>query len=365
MLAYSSIIIEADNNFTFSQGTLFKLPVELCDSFRISKYVAIEKDGWSESEFGYLVLRQTDDSGLVYLLPGLFLEDGPKPKKRIHGFNAVNKKEMVEEYLRQHILRSKKQKLIADEGITALVHDLRHLSSAIYHSAEQASRAAQNRDNAELADSLKTVIATQTMLKARIDYLDYTTGIERFETLEKIPVYRRVDKVVRCFRAAANDKSIGIELKGQSFRFTSGPNILDIVPYTLVDNAIKYSPKNCVVEVDIYDTSAETIVSVSSIGPVILDEERVKIFEAGFRGKNAMTLRPAGTGIGLSVAKEILEKFSGKISINQVGDILEINNSNYRKTTFRFSVPSRDEERYIQNRAPRKHSILSRPQPLK
>jgi len=332
--------------FTVSQGSLFKLPPELCDHYRVDRYKSIEPDGWHTSEFGYLLYRKTDDMGRVYILPGLYLEDAPKPKKIFYGYKASNTKIMIEEYLKQHMSRSREQRLLAEESTTALVHDLRHLSSAIYHSAEQAERARSNRNNAELADSLKTIVATQTMLKARIDYLDYTTGSDRFEAVEKIPVFSRVDKVVRCFRAAAKDKSVDIHLSGQSYRFTKGPNILDIVPYTLIDNAIKYTPPNNKVDVGVYDLDGKTVVSISSIGPVVLSGEHDKIFEAGFRGKTASTLRPSGTGIGLSVAKEIVEKFSGEISIRQEGDVIKNSGIDFLTTTFTFSVPSSGEDKY-------------------
>lgn len=360
MLAYFSIIIEADGSSTHSQGSLFKLPAELCDNFRIRKYKAVSIDGWSVSEFGYLLLRKTDDLGRAYILPGLYLEDGPKPTKKVHGYKPANKKNMIEEYLQRHISRSREQKMLAEESTTALVHDLRHLSSAIYHSAEQAGRAHANRDNAELADSLKTIVATQTMLRARIDYLDYTTGVDRFESSERIPVYSRVDKVVRCFQAAAKDKSLEIVLSGQSYRFTRGPNILDIVPYVLIDNAIKYSLPHNKVEVAVYDLDATTVVSISSIGPVVRSEELERIFEAGYRGKNASSLRPSGTGIGLSVAKEILEKFSGEIGINQTGEPVERDGTEFQNTTFTFFVPSSGEDTYRMKRSRRQTRFTTR-----
>lgn len=346
MLAFFSIVVEQDGAVTSSQGTLFKLPPELCDQFRLQQYQGVRSDGWAVSEFGYLLLRKTDEAGRSYILPGLYLEDGPKPLKKFHGYKAANTKAMIEEYLKQHISRSNRQKSLAEESTTALIHDLRHLSTAIYHSAEQAERARTSRDNAELADSLKTIVATQTMLKARIDYLDYTTGVDRFEALEQIPVYSRVDKVVRCFRAAARDKSVEIALSGQSFRFTKGPNILDIVPYVLIDNAIKYSPPACEVAVRVYDLDDKTVVSISSLGPAVANAELKKIFEVGFRGQNAKAVRPSGTGIGLSVAKEIIQKFSGDLKIDQTDEVFERDGVKYLDTTFTFSVPSSGEDKY-------------------
>jgi signal transduction histidine kinase len=196
------------------------------------------------------------------------LVDGPKPRKIFYGHKKQFRKQDLEKYLTAHLDRNAYQRSRAEQELTTLIHDLRHLSSAIYHSAEQANRALRNNERNDLADGLTTIIATQTMLKVRIDYLDYVGGIDRFEINEQIPVYSRVDKVVRCFKASAVDKNVNLILSGKSFRFSRGPNILDIVPYTLVDNAIKYSPPNCDIRVEVHDLEDKTVVSVSSIGPM-------------------------------------------------------------------------------------------------
>lgn len=244
----------------------------------------------------------------------------------------------------EHLKRNEGLRVQAEQEMTALVHDLRHLSTAIYHSAEQAGRAARNNDRAELFEGLKTVVATQTMLKARINYLDYVSGVDRFDSNTDISVYSRVDKVVRCFAASAENRRVSLRLSGQSFRFTRGPNILDIVPYTLIDNAIKYSPPNYEISVSVYDTEDGTHVSVASVGPRILDGEKELVFERGARGANAIKLRPSGTGLGLGVASEIIAQFGGTLSVEGKGETTSIEGIPHQNIAFSFSVPTFGED---------------------
>jgi signal transduction histidine kinase len=351
MLAFFSIIVEPDGSYNSTEGSLHNPPPDLRDVFRINQYAKIPSDGWTVSEFGYLCLRRTDQLGRKYLLPGLYLEDGPKPSKKFHGYKPGFRKEDIETYLNTHLERIVEQRVLAEQEMTTLVHDLRHLSTAIYHSAEQADRAFRESDRSELAECLKTIVATQTMLKARINYLDYVSGVDRFEIDERVPVYSRVDKVVRCFDAAARNKNIFLRLSGQSFRLAQGPNILEIVPYTIIDNAIKYSPRNSEISVRVYDVEGDTVVSITSLGPLLPEHETEKIFERGFRGQVASQIQTAGTGIGLSVAKDIVTQFSGKISARGAGDIQEFDGNRYHEIEFRFSVPSSGEDTSRKQRA--------------
>lgn len=342
MLAFSSIIVSPHGEPKFHDGTIFKLPPELCDKFRIQQYLKTDGIGWSRSEFGYMTLVQVDGQGTKYIIPGLYLEDGGQPSKKFHGYKPIISKSQVEQYLNHHFERLSNVRDASEGELTALVHDLRHLSSSIYHSAIEADRANSLQETKEL---IKTVIASQTMLKVRIDYLDFSNSVDRFDEIEEIPVYSRVDKVIRCFRADARHKKIEINLSGSSYRLAEGPNILDIVPYTLIENAIKYSPENAEITVRVQDTDTETEVSVTSIGPIFADGEEAKIFERGFRGRNAKNLRQNGTGLGLSVASEVIATFSGSLSVKQLNEDRVIDGVPYASTTFHFNLPTAGEDR--------------------
>lgn len=345
MLAFSSIVVSLQGEPKFHDGTIFKLPPELCDNYRIQQYLKIDKMGWSTSEFGYMTLVQVDCQGTKYIIPGLYLEDGGQPSKKFHGYKPLVSKSQVEQYLKYHFERLANIREASEGDLTALVHDLRHLSSSIYHSAIEAERAAKENSLSETRDLIKTVIASQTMLKVRIDYLDFSNSVDRFDEIEKIPVYSRVDKVIRCFKPDARHKNVEINLSGNSYRLAKGPNILDIVPYTLIENAIKYSPKNSVITVKVQDMDAETEVSVTSLGPIFSDGEKAKIFERGFRGANAKNIRQNGTGLGLSVASEVIATFTGGLSVKQSDENCVIDGVPYASTTFHFSLPTSGEDR--------------------
>lgn len=343
-LSFSHLFADARGSIEFREGALFSLPPELKDNFRLSRYQQLKGPGWHKSEFGYDAYIQDDDFGNRFILPGLHLIGGSIPSKKFHGYKPAFTREKIENYLKQHIANEMEIRKKSELELTALVHDLRHLSTSIYHSALEAKKAVQQNDRGQSLENIETVIASQTMLRVRIDYLDFANSVDRFVDEELIPVFSRVDKVIRCFRASARHKGIEIRLAGESYRLAKGPNILDIAPYTLIENAIKYAPENTPINVAVSDGEGVTDVSVKSLGPLLHEDENQSIFRRGFRGTNATLYRSGGTGLGLAVANSVVDIFGGSISVQQSGVPTEVDGIAFRQTDFTFSVPTAGED---------------------
>ena len=100
--------------------------------------------------------------------------------------------------------------------------------------------------------------------------------------------------------------------------------ILRIVLENLIDNAIKYNKLGGEVEVGIDDSKINTTrnsleIMVKDTGIGIPPEERAKIFNKFFRASNAVKTEPDGSGLGLYLAKDIIEKHHGTIRF-ETGD---------------------------------------------
>lgn len=91
------------------------------------------------------------------------------------------------------------------------------------------------------------------------------------------------------------------------------------VVYTLVDNAAKYSPVGTQINVAAKTTDEQTVqLSVEDEGPGIPTELRERVFDKFFRAMrdgDSGTRQPSGTGMGLAIAKGIVEAHSGRIWI--------------------------------------------------
>jgi two-component system, OmpR family, sensor histidine kinase KdpD len=82
----------------------------------------------------------------------------------------------------------------------------------------------------------------------------------------------------------------------------------------LLENAGKYSPPEAPIRITAETKDANLVVSVSDQGPGIEDMEQGLIFDKFYRGKH-QRYRVQGTGMGLSIAKTIVEAHGGKIGV--------------------------------------------------
>ena len=101
----------------------------------------------------------------------------------------------------------------------------------------------------------------------------------------------------------------------------------------LLDNAFKFSPEHGIVELSISSNEAgDTTIRVSDEGPGIPENLREKVFERYFQGSQGDAREHEGLGVGLTLAKAILEKIGGSIKIldSARGCIVELYFPGYR-----------------------------------
>jgi two-component system, OmpR family, sensor histidine kinase KdpD len=87
----------------------------------------------------------------------------------------------------------------------------------------------------------------------------------------------------------------------------------------LLENAAKYSPADSPITITAETSAQEVTVSVADQGPGIDDLEQLLIFEKFYRGRD-QRYRVQGTGMGLAIAKAIVEAHGGTIAVtSQLG----------------------------------------------
>jgi PAS domain S-box-containing protein len=90
----------------------------------------------------------------------------------------------------------------------------------------------------------------------------------------------------------------------------------DQVLANLLSNALRYSPANEAVEVRLLPQSREVVFEVRDSGPGISIDEQARIFERFQRGGHYLTREQGGAGLGLYLAKRLVEAMGGRIWVS-------------------------------------------------
>ncbi len=169
----------------------------------------------------------------------------------------------------------------------------------------------------------KGLTSTERMIKIvnellSINLSDNTSDAYQFEA---VPLENLIKSILGEFYSPAQSKQISLILKPSSPNLPSvraDQGKLRMVLENLIDNAIKYTGKSGQVTVTIDDSDLnsshpklEVIIRDSGIG--LSPEAKQKIFQKFYRAPEAVAVEPDGSGLGLFIAKDIIEKHGGAI----------------------------------------------------
>jgi signal transduction histidine kinase len=108
------------------------------------------------------------------------------------------------------------------------------------------------------------------------------------------------------------------------------PTLAREVFTNLIENAVRYTPDDGRISIDAADASAAIVWSVTDTGIGIPKAQQEKIFEKFYRAGNAIEHSAEGSGLGLYLAKFIVNAWGGEISfVSEEG----------KGSTFRVTVP--------------------------
>lgn len=120
-----------------------------------------------------------------------------------------------------------------------------------------------------------------------------------------------VEDVLKEFKVTLDEKNISINLKDEDLIFNLDERWLKEAIHNLVDNAIKYSPNGSTINISIYKSYLNYNLDIENECKDLSEETLPKIFERFYRGKNSVS--KDGLGLGLFIAREIIEKHGGNI----------------------------------------------------
>ena len=136
--------------------------------------------------------------------------------------------------------------------------------------------------------------------------------------------------VVLPFESIAYEKGIRFNINiDEVTDYFGDENNIQKLAEILIDNAMSYTAKGGIVDVDAYENSKAVTLSVTNTGEPISDEKKVEIFDRFYRESKSRERTGNHYGLGLSIANTIVKKHNGKITVE----------SKNGKNTFTVTLP--------------------------
>ncbi|MDB4581570.1 HAMP domain-containing histidine kinase [Draconibacterium sp.] len=149
-----------------------------------------------------------------------------------------------------------------------------------------------------------------------LDFSKMEAGQKQFH-FENTDLAVVAENVIQSFqdRLAANNFQIHLSISGSVQKISGDREAMEQVLYNLIDNAIKYSGKANKVDISLDSDDESVLISVRDYGIGIQKNEQEKIFQQFYRVGEELIQTVKGTGIGLTIVKQIVEAHKGKITV--------------------------------------------------
>lgn len=224
-------------------------------------------------------------------------------------------------FLIMQVQKAKHQQTFSDEKIKFFVnvaHDIRTPVSLIQLSSDQLSKG----ENTENAISL---------IKRNTRHLnEYVTQLLDFQKAERNQLQLKVqeidlkalmEEVLLDFKPMIENKGLTFNLSMLSVNVWFDKEKMVRVFNNLISNAIKYSHQGGTVKINVEEEKDKVFINFIDNGIGIPENQQKKIFTRFVRANNASESNIAGSGVGLLLAKKIVELHKGTLAFESTIDL--------------------------------------------
>lgn len=298
-------------------GTVFSLP-RICLSSKTScmKFHASHfKPGIYTCPHGFNTLV-TNMGSIITGIVVSGLCDLPKAKRNGYMYRQFSIEEVQanidieEKYEEKCAIMESNETLIHE-----LFHDVRKVNGTIKYNCEELLDTINPEE--QLRKSILNIFDASNLVTARLNYYSYVVNPTIKDHKKDIKnVYRIYERCIQIFREQTLPRNVRFEV-GNCWKSVRAYDIIEIVPFVILDNAIKYAPNNSVIQVVFKEfEDASCSVTVTSYGPKLEENEYTNVFLSGYRGRYVIKETSIiGAGLGLSVVKSICDEHGFSVKV--------------------------------------------------
>ena len=241
---------------------------------------------------------------------------------------------------RDGIIAEKTQELrkeikVKNKLFSIISHDLKSPFTALLGMTTLMTTMEDRLDKEELVEYAKDVHdAGEHMFELVQNLLDWSRLQMDGAKLEpsQTSMLDLIEHSIKVLLPAAKTKKINIDIRGPNLLVYADHDMLQSIIRNLVGNAIKFTPKGgqIVVDIDVTEDNTSAVIAVSDSGCGVDKATIDDLFSIDKKTTTPGTHGELGTGLGLPLTKEMVERNGGKIWVNGPQE---------EGATFSFTVP--------------------------
>jgi signal transduction histidine kinase len=225
--------------------------------------------------------------------------------------------ELERAFKRQYELEQVRKELVA-----SVSHDLRTPLASMRAMVEAMSDGVVS-DRATMERYLSALRHEVAHLSTLIDDLFELSRLDSGTLelqLQPIPVDTVLASALDGMKVQALQRSLELRsaMKGQLAPVLIDPHKIQRVLYNLIQNAIRHTPANGTILVEAQDMGAMVQIAVADTGQGIHKDDLERVFDRFYRGEKSRSKEYGGAGLGLAIAKGIVEAHGGRIWVESV-----------------------------------------------
>lgn len=157
-----------------------------------------------------------------------------------------------------------------------------------------------------------------TLVKDLLDLVTGKIGMLRERDSKPVDINEAVKRTLHLMQEKVKAKNIKLTVNTteQPVCLNIIPDDLDIILTNLIDNAVKYTQKNGAITINTCSTDDKIMIEVSDTGIGVHKDDVNKIFDEFYRASNAKAVEIDGTGLGLTIVKNLVKRHGGNIDVN-------------------------------------------------
>lgn len=209
--------------------------------------------------------------------------------------------------------------LVRRQFVVSASHEMKTPVTSIQALAEAGQQALDANDSEAVGRFMSKLVDESGRLSRLVQDLLDLSRVEDPTHIARDPadLGAAVTEVIDEYRATAEGKAIELKVSVSDDIIVRGDHSqLRLLVKNLVDNALRYTPADGSILIEVFRQDAEAVLRVSDTGAGIPLSAQSRVFERFFRVDEARDRARGGTGLGLSIVKHVVDLHGGRIALD-------------------------------------------------